>query len=101
MRVELTIDGGFAAIPGLARPMVADDADLAAADARELRRLCRAALATPTGSAAARPGPMPDARRYRLAIEVDGATQLLVATDPIGQPALAELIDFVRARGAR
>lgn len=101
MRVELTVDGGFAYIPGLAGPIVVDGAQLAAIDAIELRRLCEAALAVTKG-AADNPRPssaMPDARRYLLTVDVDGDRHGLIASDPVSSPAIAALIAFVRQRG--
>lgn len=100
MRIELTIDGGFAYIPGLAGPILVDESQLAAADAGELRRLCQAALAGTKGAAARQPAAMPDARRYRLTIYIDGNRQELTAADPVSQPAVAALIAFVREHGA-
>jgi len=99
VRVELTIDGGFAYIPGLAGPIVLDGAQLAAADAGELRRLCRAALAVATSAAGTKRAAMPDARRYRLTIAIDDKKHELVAADPISPPAVAALIAFVRQYG--
>ncbi len=101
MRVELRIDGGLAYFPGLARPVMLDGARLSAADQAELARLCRAALADPGPESAARAEALPDARRYRLAIDIDGETHALAAADPVAQPAVAALIDFVGAHGQR
>ncbi len=99
MRIELAIDGGFAYVPGLRPPVVVDDAQLPGADAAQLRRLCAAALAA--ADAPAPPPPGPDARRYRLTIDSDGTTRELAASDPVGSPALAQLIGFLEARRAR
>ena len=98
MRVELTIDGGFAFIPGLAKPIVLDDAQLSGEDSNNLRRLCQAALTTPRQHAATPLAALPDARRYRLTIEIDDQRHELVAADPITERAVAELIDFVTLR---
>ena len=72
MRVELTIDGGFAYIPGLAKPIVLDGTQLDGSELAELRRLCDAALAAPNRGAEAPSAALPDARRYRLTLEIDG-----------------------------
>ena len=102
MRVELTIDGGFAYIPGLAQPIAVDGSQLAAAAAAEMRRRCQAALRVTKGAAAKHPQPlaMPDARRYHLTIDLDGKRHELIAADPISLPAVAALIAFVRQHGA-
>lgn len=109
MRIELSIDGGFACFPGLARPLVLDGAHLSAADLAELTRLCRDALAAALPDVApaealpdAAPAEaLPDARRYRLAIDIDGERHELAAADPVAQPAVAALIDFVAGHGKR
>jgi hypothetical protein len=102
MRVELTIDGGFANIPGLARPIALDGSRLASTDADEMRRRCQAALLVKQGTAAKRRQSMalPDARRYHLTIDIDGKRHELTAADPIDLPAVAALIAFVREHGA-
>jgi hypothetical protein len=100
MRVELRIDGGFAYVPGRVRPIAVEAAGLAASDAAELRRLCETTLASTGLHALAQPAVLPDARRYRLTIEIEGRRHELTATDPVGDPATAALIDFVRAHCA-
>ena len=47
------------------------------------------------------PQPPPDARRYRLTMEIDGQRRELAAADPIDQGAVAELIAFIQDRGYR
>jgi hypothetical protein len=101
LRVELTIDGGFAYVPGLAKPIVLDGAELAASDLAKLRLLCREALATPNRDARAQTASLPDARRYRLTLEIDGQRHEITAADPVGLPVVAELIEFLRTRGSR
>jgi hypothetical protein len=98
MRVELTIDGGFAYIPGLNRPLVVDDANLAADDAAQLRRLCAAAIAATHRKPASPPPTLPDARRYRCTIELDGVCRDFTAADPVNEPAIADLIAFLQDR---
>lgn len=101
MRVELTIGGGFAYIPGLAKPIVLDGTHLDGSGLVELRRLCDAVLAAPNRGAEPPSATLPDARRYRLILEIDGEMHEISAADPIGQPAFSELVDFVRAHGGR
>lgn len=93
MRVELTIDGGFAFIPGLRGPLVVDGRQLSGDAAATLRRLCEAALAVATPPQAA--PALPDARCYRLTVELDGARHCVTASDPLGHDAIGELIAFV------
>ena len=99
MRVELTTDGGFAHIPGLAAPVVVDSAQLAGEDAAQLRRLCDAASASAKSDDAPQPSSIPDGRRYRLTIETGDKRRELKISDPIEHPAIAALIAFVQQRG--
>lgn len=100
IRIELTIDGGFAYVPGLAKPIVVESAQLDAADAQELQRLCEAlpaAAAQPKQST--RSSAMPDARAYTLTIETPGTRLQINAADPVENRHVAKLIAFVRKRG--
>jgi hypothetical protein len=98
MRVKLTIDGGFAHIPGLAAPIVIDSEHLSAEEAVQLQRLCDATA--PAGGKASSPA-VADGRRYRLTIETGDARRDLIAADPVDDPAIANLIAFVQQRGRR
>jgi len=101
VRVELSIDGGFAYMPGLARPIIADATQLPAEDAAQLRRLCEAALAAGRQGGASPALPIPDGRRYRLTIEFGAVRRELTAADPVIEPEVAALIRFVQDRGQR
>ena len=48
MRIELTTDGGVAAIPGLAKPILLDSATMSSAQCTHLQRLVDAALSERT-----------------------------------------------------
>ena len=67
----------------------------------KLRRLCRRGVAAPNRGAEPPSATLPDARRYRLTLEIDGEMHEITAADPISEPAIAELIDSSRARGGR
>jgi len=101
MQVELTVDGGFACFPGLAKPIIVDAARLSGADAAHLERLCAAALAAARRSATPPAATVCDARRYHLTIDIDGVQRELDAADPVSQPAVAALITFVTDVGRR
>lgn len=106
MHIELVTEGGFAALPGLARPVVLDEAHHAAAcgcGRNELAALVEAALAErqTVGIGQAAPSSLPDARSYRMTIERNGQREVLVATDASVPPAFAALRDFVRKHGVR
>jgi hypothetical protein len=102
MRIELRIDGGLAHFPGLAKPLVVDSKQLAEDDKAQAINLCHAALDARSHAAdppsAPAPAPTADARRYRLKIELDGSTHELATTDPISNPAIAQLIAFLEDR---
>jgi hypothetical protein len=101
LRVTLRVDGGFAYVPGLGRPIELDAAQLGEEHAAQLRRLCDAACAVaPTGEAGT-VAPIRDARRYRLTVETNGKRHALTAADPVAAAAIAELIAFVEAHGRR
>jgi len=101
LRMTLKIDGGFAPVPGLARPIELDAAQLGAEHAAHAQHLCTAACAVAQQGRRAQAAPIPDGRRYRLTIEADGSRHEVTAADPIGEPAIAELIAFVEAHGRR
>jgi hypothetical protein len=101
LRVTLKVDGGFAYVPGLARPIELDAAQLGAEPAAQMRRLCDAACAVAPQGEAGAAAPTRDARRYRLTVEVQGTRHEVVAADPVAAPAVAELIAFVEAHGRR
>lgn len=44
------------------------------------------------------PATMPDARRYRRTIKMNGVARQLAVTDPIAAPAIAALIAYVRGK---
>src|SRR5512144_1281012 len=99
MRIELTIGGGFAWIPGLARPLVLDTQSLPPEEAAELHRLCDEAFDAIREQAAARRAPVADARSYRIIIETDTGRNEFATADPLAQP-VAALVAFVRVRAS-
>lgn len=99
MHIQVSIDGGLVAAPGLAKPIVLDDASLAPSERLECNDLVRAAL--DTGPATAQPSHAPDARNYRIQIHDDKTTHSLAATDIAMSPAFSKLISFVRKHGSR
>ena len=95
MRVTLTTEGGLAALPGLAAPVVLDLDALPAQVAARVRTL--ASMALQQGSATTQPGP--DARSYTLQIEIDGEVTALHYADPVQDTAAQALIDFCTTHG--
>jgi hypothetical protein len=99
MRIEVTIGGGFAWIPGLVRPLVLDTESLPPEEAAELHRLCDEALQALREQQAARRAPTPDARTYRIVIETDTGKSEVACADPLAHP-VAALVAFIRVRAA-
>ena len=101
LRVTLQIDGGFAHLPGLARPIALHAAQLGDEHAAQLQRLCESACAVAQKRKASRAAPVPDGRRYRLTIELGDSRREVTAADPVDAPAIAGLIAFVEKHGRR
>ena len=101
MRVELATDGGFAAIPGLARPVLLDAVDLSPDHGAKLKRLVEAALAEKAQRGSTKAAPVPDGRRYHITILGDGARNEIEAADPMIPPAFEALMEFTRGNGRR
>ncbi|WP_350029833.1 protealysin inhibitor emfourin [Caballeronia sp. INDeC2] len=100
MHAELTTDGGLAAFPGLARPVVLDEDDLSPEEGTEFARLVAAARDEAGAPAPRATKPVPDGRTYRIDINGDDALRLKAA-DPSIPPAFAALMDFVKRHGHR
>jgi hypothetical protein len=101
MRIELSIDGGFAAIPGLAKPIVLDPANVSSDHGAQLQQLVNAALTENARGESVKAVRVPDARHYRISIQRDGERHELEADDPVVPPAFDALMDFVKANGQR
>ncbi|HEY3060238.1 MAG TPA: protealysin inhibitor emfourin [Chloroflexota bacterium] len=93
MRLRLSAEGGFAAVPGLRRPVTVDLDDLPESDARAVRELVEGCdffslpdrIAAPAGAA--------DYREYTITAE-NGDQQHTVRVPEIGAPPeLLSLID--------
>ena len=101
LEVTLEIDGGFAYVPGLARPIALNAAQLGDEHAAQLQRLCESACAVAPKRKASRAAGVPDGRRYRLTVESGDSRREVTAADPVDAPAIAELIAFVEKHGRR
>jgi hypothetical protein len=101
LRVTLQIDGGFAYLPGLARPIALNAAQLGEEHSAQLQRLCESACAVAPKRKASRSASVPDSRRYRLTVESGDSRREVTAADPVDAPAIAELIAFVEKHGRR
>jgi hypothetical protein len=102
MRIEFQIEGGLAYFPGLSKPRVLDTADLPAAEADRLRRLVDAAdlFQQPT-AARALPKGAADYRQYTITVEEGGRRRTIHLTDPITNPDLEALVEYLRTHTVR
>jgi hypothetical protein len=102
MRVEFATEGGLAYFPGLSRPTVIDTASLPEADAAELARLLDQ---TDFFAQPALPRTLPkgaaDYRQYTISVEDGKRRHTIRLIDPIEDPRLQALVDFLRSRAAR
>jgi hypothetical protein len=101
MRVELTTDGGFAAIPVLAKPILVDAANLSPELSGVLERLVDSALAEKVPRGSGKRAPVPDGRHYRITIQRGDTRDEIEAADPMIPPAFAALMEFVRVNMRR
>ncbi len=101
MRVTFAMPStGLGFFPGLAKPVVIDEASLAQPDAHELEALVAAArvferpAATPPAPTGA------DLRHYTITVEQGDRRRELQLTDPIVDPDLQRLVRFLEAQAA-
>jgi hypothetical protein len=95
MEASIAIEGGLAHFPGLARERRVDFSSLTDAEKERFREIAKGALAA-GGKAPPPRKPVPDARTYRIAIDLGSGRQELTVSDPVQSPAIAELIGFLR-----
>lgn len=92
--VRMRIDGGLAHFPGLAKERTISFRDLDATAREQLADLAKNAdffeCEPVSGCARA------DARTYTLGLTIDGRSRDLEIAEPIGDPAMAQLISTVR-----
>src|SRR5215216_727723 len=101
MRVLFKVEGGLAYFPGLSKPRMIDSADLPAAEADRLRRLVDAAgLFQQSARARALPKGAADYRQYTITVEDGRRRRTVRLADPIGNPDLAALVEYLRASTA-
>lgn len=99
MRIEVVTEGGFAALPGLQKPLVLDCAGLPADVAAQCGELVQELAAAPHVTAA--PAALRDGRRYTIKVEWEGRTLSLAASDTAMSPAFRALLDLARTHGQR
>jgi hypothetical protein len=97
--ITLERSGGFAAIPGLSRPIVLDTDGLPTAVAAELERLADAVLEAADRLPAVSPPPCgaADFRTLRLRVEVGGQAHTWRFTDAVQEARPSALVALVAA----
>ena len=97
MRITLQTEGGFAAFPGLNRPITVESAGLPEPEAAEAARLVQDArfFARPAEVSAPTPGAA-DFRQYTITVEDNGRRHSVQLVDPIQDPALRALVQFLQ-----
>jgi hypothetical protein len=99
MRVELQTEGGMAYFPGLAKPVVVDSSDLPKAQAAQLQQLLDSAhfFELPAASRAIPKGAA-DMRRYTITVADGRRRRTVRLTDPVEDPQLQALIEFLQSQ---
>jgi hypothetical protein len=102
MKIQFTMDGGFAYFPGLSQPVDIDVASLPTDEATKLTELIHAAqfFALPAQVGTAPPGAA-DLRTYTITVDENGTSHTVKVSDPISDPTLQELVDHLRADAQR
>jgi hypothetical protein len=102
MRVEFATEGGIAYFPGLSRPAVINSDDLSEAESEELRHLLDEAdfFERPAPSRTLPKGAA-DYRQYTISVEQGRRRHTIRLADPIDDPCLQELVDFLRRHSTR
>ncbi len=98
MRIQLKISGGVAYFPGLSQPITIDSDALPQQEAEELKRLVDEAnfFALPPAVNVPAPGAA-DYRQYSITVDDEKRHHIIQATDPITDPHLQALLDYLQA----
>jgi hypothetical protein len=100
LRIGFRVDGGFAAFPGLAKPVTIDCGALPPAQTAHLQQLVRQAnfFALPSHQPSARGAR--DARAYTIEIDDGRQCKSVTVGEPIADAALRDLVDALCAHAA-
>jgi hypothetical protein len=99
MRIDFRMEGGFAALPGLATPLTIECDSLPPHKQAKWRALLQRAnfFARPEDEKSA---PRPDARTYTILVDDGANCRSITVHEPIGDPGLRRLVEALRARAA-
>lgn len=98
MRIQLKVSGGFASFPGLSQPIVIESDALPRDQADRLKQLLDQAHFFDLPAVVKPPAPgAADYRQYTITVDDGSRHHTVQATDPLGNPELQALLDFLRA----
>ncbi|HET9670266.1 MAG TPA: protealysin inhibitor emfourin [Casimicrobiaceae bacterium] len=99
MRIDFRMEGGFAALPGLATPLTIECDSLPPDKQAQWRALLQRAnfFARPED---AKSPPQPDARTYTILVDDGANCRSITVHEPIGDPGLRRLVEALRERAA-
>ncbi|HEV8559748.1 MAG TPA: protealysin inhibitor emfourin [Actinophytocola sp.] len=98
LRLRFEMDGGFAYIPALAEPLEVDTATIDPTEAATLRTLLTEAHFFSLPARPEAPARGADQRTFTITATEAGRTHTITLTEPIRDPALAQLVDHLRQR---
>lgn len=98
MRIQFTREGGFAAFPGLSKPITIDTATLPRQVAAPLEQLVESTqFFTRPAEINQPPAGAADYRQYTITVEDGGRRHTVRLTEPVTDPQLEALLDAVQA----
>ncbi len=98
MRIQFKTEGGMAYLPGLSKPVAIDTDELPVAEANELEQLIEAAGFFELPATSVPPRGAADYQQYTISVTAPGRSHTARLTDPIEDPHIRELINYLRAK---
>ena len=98
LRLTFEMDGGFAYIPALAKPYEVDTATIDPTEAATLRTLLTESHFFTLPARPENPPRGGDQRTFTITVTQGGRSHTVTLTEPIANPALANLVDHLRTR---
>ena len=95
MRIQYKVDGGIAYLPDLYQPLTVDTNDLSIEEADKLQRLIEAADFFNLPAVSPPPRGATDYFQYTISVIDSGRTHTVRVTDPIANPHLRALVDYL------
>ena len=99
MRIHFKREGGLAYFPGLSKPVTIDANQMSKKEAQEFEQLLESAsfFDIPPAPPPQRGGAA-DAFQYTITVESGGKQHTVRVSDPVENPDLQKLIDFIKTR---